>query len=130
MKILPTMTTIAIIMMMRMTNIMRMTIFVQSSGVRDMSSKGRRLQLPWSRVLQRLWPHLVWREIFENKYVQCLFHFHRIFWDVVCLHFTKARYFRSEMELDPQLVDPICEGSIVQVTFELLVFIFSQGFSI
>ena len=25
------------------------------------------------------------------------------------------------MELDPQLVDPICEGSIVQVAFELLV---------
>ena len=23
------------------------------------------------------------------------------------------------MELDPQLVDPICEGSIVQVAFEL-----------
>ena len=38
-----------------------------------------------------------------------------------CLHFTKARYFRSEMELDPQLVDPICEGSIVQVDFDFLV---------
>ena len=25
------------------------------------------------------------------------------------------------MELDPQLVDPICEGSIVQVAFEPLV---------
>ena len=28
--------------------------------------------------------------------------------------------FRSEMELDPQLVDPICEGSIVQVDFQHL----------
>ena len=36
------------------------------------------------------------------------------------LYPLKILYIRSEMELDPQLVDPICEGSIVQVDFQHL----------